>query len=173
MSRAWTLALAVLAGTATAGAQTRTPDFLEAEASKGRVETLHLQAHVAGGGLGADGRGHVELGVTPKAKMHIYAADVTGYLPFTVKVAPAAVVTPGKVTYPLAETYAFPPTGESSRVYLTPFTVTQAFVLTPEARRTVAAGGTITAVATLRYQACDDRVCYRPVTATLSFDITR
>jgi hypothetical protein len=173
MLRALTIGLALLACTVRAGAQTKPPAFLDAEAPKGRVETLHLQAQVAGGGLGADGRGHVQIGVAPKAKMHVYAADVAGYLPFTLKVEPAALVTPGKVTYPAAETYVFPPTGESSRVYLKPFTVTHAFVLTPDARRTVAAGGSVTGTATIRYQACDDRVCYRPATATVAFDITR
>ena len=66
-----------------------------------------------------------------------------------------------------------PPTGESSRVYVKPFRVTQAFVLTPAARRTLAAQGSVPGVAQLRYQACDDRVCYRPATGTLTFTIVK
>ena len=52
-------------------------------------------------------------------------------------------VTPGKVTYPAAETYVFPPTGETSRVYMKPFKVTQAIVLGPEARKTLATEGRV------------------------------
>ena len=45
--------------------------------------------------------------------------------------------------------------------------------VSPAARRTLAGTGTVSASAVLRYQACDDRVCYRPTSGTLSFAIAR
>lgn len=174
MHRVLLVALAALLAAGAPGAQTRQPGFLAEASAEPRLETLHLEARAEGPArLSPDGRGTVTIAVVPKARMHVYAADAEGYVPLTVKLAPPAVMTPGKVTYPAAETYVFPPTGETSRVYMKPFKVTYTFSLTPDARRTLAASGTLSGTAMLRYQACDDRVCYRPTAGTLSFEILR
>lgn len=168
------LAALALAGAGLASGQTKPPAFLDAAPPTPRLQTPHLEAQAVGQvRVGTDGRGVVTVAVSPRAKMHVYAADVVGYVPFTLKVEPASVAIAGKATYPPAETYVFPPTGESSRVYMKPFTVTQHFALTPDARRTLAARGAMTATVSLRYQACDDTVCYRPLTASLSVDLVQ
>lgn len=150
---------AVLAG------QSRPPAFLDEEAAGPRLETRHLVAEADGPiRVARDGTATLTLVVTPRPGMHVYAADATGYVGLSMATE-AAGVTAGKVTYPAAETYVFPPTGETSRVYMQPFRVTQRIT----ASRTAAATGTVT----LRYQACDDRVCYRPTTGRLAVDITR
>ena len=164
-------ALAMAGGTAQA--QPRTPAFLD-EAPAARVDTRHLQASVDGPvKLSADGRAVVTLLVTPKPKMHVYAADVEGYVPFTVRAEPQPGVEVGKVTYPPSETYVFPPTGESSRVYMAPFRVTQALRVSSELRKRIVAGEAVGGVLAIRYQACDDAVCYRPTTETVAFDFAR
>ena len=43
--------------------------------------------------------------------------------------------------------------------------------LTPELKRRAAAGDTLTIPATLKYQACDDVVCYRPETVKLTWQV--
>lgn len=172
MPRPWLPCLLLVA--AVASAQPRPPSFLSDPAPTPRLETPHLQAQADGPArVGPDGRAVITIVVTPKAKMHVYAADVEGYVPLTMTVEPASWLVAGKATYPSAETYVFPPTGETSRAYITPFRVTQAFALTAAARRTLATRGSLTGVASLRYQACDDTVCYRPTTGSLAFDITR
>ena len=159
---------------AVASAQSRQPAFLDEVQPGPSVETLHLQARAEGPvRLAQDGRAVVTVSIVPKAKMHVYAADTDGYVPFSLKVEPQSLVAPGKVTYPAAETYVFPPTGEASRVYMKPFKVTQAFTLTASARRTLAEKGVVSATALLRYQACDDRVCYRPASGVVSFDVVK
>jgi hypothetical protein len=174
MIRALRIALVLVTVVPSLAGQQRAPTFLAEDGDAAKLDTLHLQARIDGEvHVGDDGRGVVTLSVAPKAKMHVYAADAEGYVPFTLRVEPPAAVTPGRVTYPTAELSVFPPTGESSRVYSKPFKVTQAFVLTPAARKTLAASGTVQGVAQLRYQACDDHVCYRPATGTLSFEIVR
>lgn len=155
-------------------AQPRTPSFLADPPATVRLDTLHLQAQVDGPvRAGADGRATVAVRVTPKTKMHVYAPDVQGYVPFTLAVQAAPGLTMGKVTYPPSETYVFPPTGESSRAYMRPFVVTQVLTISGEARQKLAAGGRIDGAVTVRYQACDDRVCYRPTSGTLAFEIVR
>jgi hypothetical protein len=174
MSRALPIALALFTAVLSAAGQSRTPSFLDDAADPTRLDTPHLQARVEGAvRVGADGRGAVTLAVAPKPKMHLYAADAEGYVPFTLRVEPAAAMTLGRITYPRAEIYIFPPTGESSRAYIKPFKVTQPFALGAEARRTLAATGKVAGVAQVRYQACDDLVCYRPATGAVSFDIVR
>jgi hypothetical protein len=165
------LALCVLVSSVVA-AQPRVPSFLEPAALDPKLITPHLEAQASAPvRIDANGRGIVKVVVTPKAKMHVYAADVDGFVPFTFKVAGPTTVTAGKVTYPVSETYIFPPTGESSRVYMKPFEVTQAVVMSAEARKVLASGKRITGVGSLRYQACDDAVCYRPTTGSFVFEI--
>ena len=165
------LALAIAGGTAQA--QPRTPAFLD-EAPAARVDTRHLQASIDGPVRLSDaGRAVVTLLVTPKPRMHVYAADVDGYVPFTVMAEPQPGVEAGKVTYPPSETYVFPPTGESSRVYMAPFRVTQALRVSSELRKKIVAGEAAGGVLVIRYQACDDAVCYRPTTETIAFDFAK
>lgn len=139
-----------------------------------RVETRHLRAEAQGRSrMGADGRALLSVVVVPRANMHIYAADAQGYAPFTFTLEPLEGIRAGKVTFPPAETYVFPPTGETSRVYQQPFTVTQALAVAPPLREGVAKGETVNLVAAIRYQACDDTLCYRPTTARIAFTLTR
>lgn len=151
-------------------AQPRVPTFLDAATLNLDLVTPHLKAQATGPvRIGADGRAVVTVIVTPKPKMHVYAADVEGYLPFTLKVEPGLGITPGKITYAPPETYVFPPTGETSRVYMKPFEVTQAIVVAPEARAARTGRAGTPGVVTLRYQACDDTVCYRPTMGRFVF----
>jgi len=154
--------------------QGRRPALVLEDAPGPRAETRHLVAMSQGPArVGADGRAVLLVAVSPGARMHVYAADVRGYVPFTLALEPAAGVTAGRVTYPKAEAYVFPPTGESSKVYIRPFTVTQVVTVTPALRTHLASGATVDVVLALRYQACDDTLCYRPDTARLTVSLTR
>lgn len=167
------LSLALLAPRVSV-AQARVPSFLETEPATARLSTRHLEAVAEGAvRVAADGRAIVRVLVTPGPKMHVYAPDVAGYVPFALSVEPAKGIVAGKVTYPPSETYVFPPTGEASRAYMQPFIVSQAITVDAATRRRVAAGTPVTLRVALRYQACDDRVCYRPLSGTLSVDLTR
>jgi len=166
--------LAVALATPHAAVQRPSASFLDADPVSSRLTTRHLEAVAAGGVQAApDGRAMVVVQVTPAPKMHVYAADVAGYVPFSMAVTAPPGITAGKVTYPPSETYVFPPTGESSRAYMQPFVVKQAITVDAATRRAVAAGRPVALTVTLRYQACDDRVCYRPASGTLRVELTR
>jgi hypothetical protein len=168
------LALALLLTATAVHAQPKAPGFLAEAPEAGRLDTRHLTAHVESPvTIGTDGRGVLTLVVTPKPKMHVYAADVEGYVPFTIRVEAMAGLTPGRPAYPPSETYVFPPTGEASRAYMKAFRVRLPLTLTPERRRRLEAGSSSSGALTIRYQACDDTVCYRPATGTLSFEMVR
>lgn len=140
------------------------PAFLRDSAgAEGSLDTRHLKAQVViEPRIGEDGKGSVTLSVTPASRMHIYAHDVQGYVPFSVDFEPRADLVATGATYPASELYIFPPTGESSHAYMKPFRVTRTFAVKGRLRdqvRASAQGTPITLV--LRYQACDDRVCYK------------
>jgi hypothetical protein len=170
MSCRWMPCLLLVASVASA--QTKPPAFLSGAALEARLETPHLRAQADGPArVGPDGRAVVTIVVTPKARMHVYSADVEGYVPFTMTVEPTSVLVAGKVTYPEPETYVFPPTGEASRAYIKPFKVRHAFTLTADGRRTLATRGSLPGVVSIRYQACDDTVCYRPTAGRFVFEV--
>jgi DsbC/DsbD-like thiol-disulfide interchange protein len=102
----------------------------------------------------------VRITVRPKPGIHIYAPGQRGYYPLSLVFDEGEVVTTTP-RFPDAEPYVFTPTGERFLVYRQPFVVTQSVV-----RRSTAAKPLR---ATLRFQACDDRVCYRPEEARLTW----
>ena len=127
---------------ATAAAQPRPPSFLADAPLDPVLTTPHLEARATGEvTIGADGKASLVVQVTPKPKMHVYSADVDGYVPFTLKVQGPAGVTAGTVSYPSPELYVFPPTGESSRAYMKPFRVTVPLTVTADARDDSPVGG--------------------------------
>jgi thiol:disulfide interchange protein len=156
-------------------ATAQAPAFLDADAPTSRVETPHLTAVAEAVPTEAveDGRVTLVLRVVPRPGMRVYAHDVTGYLPFSIDLDDATQGGPsrGPVDWPAASRYVFPPTGESSRVYDGPVVVRQTVTLGPEARQAVAGGDAGAVAATIRYQACDDRLCYRPTTARIVWSI--
>jgi hypothetical protein len=111
----------------------------------------------------------LRLRIEPRPGMRIYAHDVDGYVPFTLVVEGDADVTPGRQRPPPSDTYVFPPTGEVSRVYETRVVMRQDVTLGPAAVEALGRGEAVPVTATLRYQACDDRLCYRPETARVQW----
>jgi hypothetical protein len=104
--------------------------------------------------------------VTPKPKMHVYAPGAKDYLPIALALNSAGVRA-GKVTYPPSQDWYFEPTREHVPVYESPFRLTQEIVVSPAAKP-----GTLIVTGVLTYQACDDTVCYRPVTEPVSWTVS-
>ena len=137
--------------------------------------TPHLDARaVSAVRVGADGTATLVVLVTPKPRMHVYSADVDGYVPFTLTTQPQPGMSVGKVAYPSSETLRVP---ADRRVLACLHEAVQGHVpltFAAEARaRAQAAPPRTPGVVTLRYQACDDAVCYRPTTGSFVFEIIR
>ena len=103
--------------------------------------------------------------VTPKPGIHVYAPGSNDYIPITVKLTPQAEVKFGKVAYPKSEMMTF--ADEKVPVFQKPFRLTQDITLDKSAK----AGSTVTVAGTVNYQACDDRVCYPPESAPVSWTV--
>jgi len=77
------------------------------------------------------------------------------------------------VQYPASEVYYFKPLNERVPVYQKPFTLVMDVVAdaTPEARKALAGKSELVVDGTLEYQACDDKLCYNPVSIPLSWRV--
>ncbi len=106
--------------------------------------------------------------VIPDAKIHVYAPGAKDYLPIALEVAPAAGVTVGRLTYPKAQDLYFEPLNEHVPVFSAPFRLVQDVTI----GRTVKPGQSLTLTGVLKYQACDDKICFNPVSAPLSWTVT-
>ena len=75
--------------------------------------------------------------------------------------------------FPASEIYHFEPLDELVPVYQQPFTLLQEAVVSgePEAEEALKQLDAVTLSGTLNYQACDDALCFDPVSVPLSFTL--
>ena len=136
------------------------------QAAPKSIETAHLTVTPVVGALKA-GKVPLHVDVTPGPSMHVYAPGQPGYIAISLTLDPAAPVMPsGKPRYPTGEKVFMPVLNETQLVYGKPFRITQDVTI-PRA----AASGPLTVKGTLRYQACDDKICYKPATLAVAWTL--
>ena len=106
--------------------------------------------------------------VIPDPKVHVYAPGAKDYLPIALEITPADGVTAGKLTYPKAQDWYFEPLKEHVPVFSAPFRLVQDVAI----GRAVKPGTSVTVSGVLKYQACDDTICFNPVSAPVSWTLT-
>ena len=106
--------------------------------------------------------------VIPDPKVHVYAPGAKDYLPIALAITPRAGIKVGKLAYPKSQDLYFEPLKEHVPVYGTPFRLEQTITLGPSLK----AGDRVTVAGVLNYQACDDLVCFNPVSAPVSWSVT-
>lgn len=113
------------------------------------------------------------LDVTPGSKIHVYAPGQTGYIPIALTLDTSPDYKVMTATYPAATTFVFAPLKETVHVFDKPFRLTQdvTLTLTPSLRQRATNKETLTIAGHLEYQACDDKVCFRPETLALQWPI--
>jgi hypothetical protein len=114
------------------------------------------------------------LDVVPKPKMHVYTPEQKELIPISLSLTEDAAFKAHAAKFPKSEKYFFEPLGETQLVYSKPFRIVQdvTIALTPAMRqRARGSGATLTITGTLRYQACDDKVCYMPQEVAVSWTI--
>jgi hypothetical protein len=153
-------------------------DFLSrTEDPAGRLrETRHLTLRLSSHALPVAPASRLTLTVevTPKAKMHVYAPEQKDVIPIGLVLDPSDSFRASPPRFPTSERYFFAPLDETQRVYSKPFRITQEVrILDTPAQRDGArpSGATITIRGTVRYQACDEAVCYLPEDVPVSWTI--
>jgi hypothetical protein len=116
----------------------------------------------------------VDITPTPKRGMHVYAPGATSYRIVSLNIQPQAHLRVMPVKYPPSEIYHFVPLDERVPAYQKPFTLASEVVVdaTAEARKALAGKTELLLTGTLDYQACDDKICYNPVSLPLSWKMS-
>ncbi len=136
--------------------------------AKAPVETPHLTMTLATNVASAVAGGKVllQIDVTPKPQMHVYAPGQQNYIPIQLTLTAGNAFTAAKAKYPAGEPYVMPALNETQLVYAKPFRITQELTLAPSV------SGTVTVKGSVRYQACDEAICYLPKTVPVEWTLT-
>ena len=110
----------------------------------------------------------LSIRITPNPGIHVYAPGNKDYIPVVVTVTP----TPGLATeapaFPKAEDFFFGPLAETVKAYSKSFVVTVPVRAGASLRSHAAAAGIadVPVSGTVSYQACDEKVCFPPQSAS-------
>ena len=126
-----------------------------------KISTRHID--VASSVSVQAGKVVLVVDVVPKATMHVYSPEQKDYIPVSLKIEAIAGVTVAPAQFPKAEKREFPALKETQLVYSKPFRITQSI----EIRGAIPA----TIKGTLRYQACDETICYVPVNVPVTWTL--
>lgn len=140
-----------------------------------KVQTRHLDVvtYPSDAVIAPGNRFSVMAQITPRAGLHVYAPGASGYKVIDLQIVPGQYLHPQRTAYPRSEMYLFKPLNERVPTYQKPFTLTQQVVLDGQAstRTALRAQTSLTIGGVLMYQACDDRLCYDPVSLPLSWTV--
>jgi hypothetical protein len=140
------------------------------------TETKHLTMAVSSAAVAVapGARVSLTLDVTPKPTMHVYAPGQKGFVALSLTIQTDPEITPGVVQFPRAEKLRLNPDDAAQLVYSKPFRIAQNVTVaaTPAVLdRARTHGATVIVKGTLRYQACDDTICYVPVNVPVAWTI--
>lgn len=107
-----------------------------------------------------DGSVSFVVEMEPRRGMHVYAPGAGDYQVITLAIDDTSRARSRPLKYPASEIYLFQPLNEKIPVYQKPFTMTLDAVV-PKAAEPLSVTGR------LDYQACDDKVCFAPVSVPL------
>ena len=144
-------------------------------AIEGSTAHLNITAYPSNPSLTVGTKFSLAVDVEPNANIHVYApgAEAMGYrvIGFTMDPVPHIRFEP--VEFPESKIYHFEPLDERVPVYQRRFTLLQEAVVSgePEVEEAVSQIDAVTLSGTLDYQACDDTLCFDPVSVPLSFTL--
>lgn len=101
--------------------------------------------------------------IVPNPGIHVYAPGNPDNIPVSVSVTQQPGLTAEAPKFPKAEDFFFGPTAENLKVFTKPFVVTVPMKVDGGAAGKAARD--VTVAGAVRYQACDDRVCFPPQSA--------
>jgi Disulphide bond corrector protein DsbC len=111
------------------------------------------------------------LDIELQPNMHVYAPGVEGYIPIDWKMEDSDAAQVHAPAFPRAEKLYLKAIDETVPAYRSHFRLTRDITIPPENKLLSAVNGSgyFTVAGSLRYQACDDRVCYIPQTLPLQW----
>jgi hypothetical protein len=140
------------------------------QATEASTEHLELRAYPSDAAVAIGTRFSLVAHITPKRNMHVYAPGAAAYRVVTLNITPQPHVRTMPMRYPASEIYHFVPLNERVPVYQKPL-VEVVPEATAEARKALSGKDALVIAGTLEYQACDDKICYNPVSLPLSWKV--
>ena len=144
-------------------------------AIEGTTAHLTLTAYPSDPRVTVGTRFSIAVEIVPNPDIHVYApgAEQMGYRVIGLTMAPVPHVRFEPVEFPASEIYHFEPLDERVPVYQQPFMLLQEVVVSGAAEVEEALAGldALTLTGTLDYQACNDELCFDPVSVPLSFTL--
>jgi AhpC/TSA family/Disulphide bond corrector protein DsbC len=108
--------------------------------------------------------------------VHVYSPGVKGYRPIQLELQPRSGIELSQVTYPNSEILYLEAIQEHVPVFEGKFRITQDVIVTSSktgdvVRSLVSAQKTISITGELKYQACDETICYPPTSVPLKWQL--
>ena len=143
-----------------------------------KVETRHLTAttSVRPERIGSGARASLFVEIAPKPKMHVYAPQQDTYVPVSLALKENRAFRAERPVFPKPEKFFFAPLKETQLVYSSPFKIAVDVTLASAAtlrQAGIKPATTLQIEGTLRYQACDDEICYLPESVPVAWTIER
>jgi DsbC/DsbD-like thiol-disulfide interchange protein len=139
------------------------------------TETKHLQLKTSASQSSARMGQRITLVMEVELKpgMHVYAPGVSGYIPIDWKIAESPAVKIHAVDYPKSEMLHLKAIQETVPVYRNRIRLVRDLTLGSDAdvRAALNPSHDLVVAGTLRYQACDERICYLPENVPLTWTI--
>ncbi len=130
------------------------------------TQTKHLKLTVSASDSVVRPGEHIRLllSIEMKPNMHVYAPGVEGYIAIDWKMSDSAGFKTGAVEFPPSKMLHLAAIDETVPVFQGNFVLQREIVVSQEKQLTpvLSAGKQLVVEGTLRYQACDDRLCYIP-----------
>ena len=144
-------------------------------AIEGSTAHMNITAYPSNSNLTVGTKFSLAVDIEPNEGIHLYApgAEAMGYRVIGLTIDPVPHIRFEPVEFPASEIYHFEPLDERVPVYQQPFTLLQEAVVSgePEAEEALKELDAVTLSGTLNYQACDDKLCFDPVSVPLSFTL--
>ena len=138
-----------------------------------KISTRHLEitTYTSDRAIAAGNRFAVAVDIEPHSNIHIYAPGAKGYQGISLSIAPNSQVRVLPLQYPVSEIFTV--LNERMPVFQKPFRLVQELILegTPEAQAALRGKESVTVQGMLEYQACDDKMCFFPVSVPLAWTI--
>jgi peroxiredoxin len=143
------------------------------QATQASTQHLDFSAYPSDAAVSLGTRFSLAVEVTPKNGMHVYAPGASNYRVISLNISSQPHVRTTPVRYPASEIYHFVPLNERVPTYQKPFLLALDVVAeaTPEGRKAFAGKTELVVNGTLEYQACDDKICYNPVSLPVSWKV--
>jgi thiol:disulfide interchange protein DsbD len=145
----------------------------EQKTTKTMTDHLEIATSITDAALEPGAKVTLAVDVTPHERIHVYAPGNDNYIPVSLQIDSQPALTIPPPEFPPAEDFYFAPLNEHVKVYQKSFRIVQHVTLaaTDEFRESLKKQPSLTIKGTVRYQACDDRVCFAPTRVPVSWTI--